>query len=672
MSKDNITSRFSVGMFSAVLVASLTLFGCGGETPGDVTVTSKISQAAPPAVTTTSPANGATGQALNASVSATFSVAMNNASLNAGSFTLRPSAGGPAVVGSISFAGNTATFTPATSLTGNTQYTATISATVTDAVGNTLAADYNWQFTTGSALDTSPPSVSATSPANNATGITLNSSVSATFSEAMNNATLNTSSFSLRPSAGGAALAGTVNVSGNTATFTPTANLAGSTQYTATITSAATDAAGNALTANYSWRFTTGAAPDTTPPTVSSTSPVNNATGITLNASVSATFSEAMNNATLNTSSFSLRPSAGGAAVTGTVNVSGNTATFTPTANLVGSTQYTATITSAATDAAGNALAANYNWQFTTGATPDTTPPTVSSSSPVNNATGVTLNASVSVTFSEAMNNATLNTASFTLQPFAGGATVSGTVSVSGNTATFTPTASLAGNTQYRAMISTAATDAAGNALSTNYNLLFTTGAALDTTAPTVISTSPPNGGTGVALNSTVSATFSEAMDNATLNTASFTLHRVTAGNPAVSGTVNVSGNTATFTPTSSLAGNTQYIATITTAATDAAGNALAADYTWTFTTALATPAGTANLAWDAVVNVNLSGYRVYYGTVSGSYVQPLGAGIAVGNVTTYSLTGLTSGTRYYFAVTAVDTSNNESAFSNEVFKDIP
>jgi hypothetical protein len=51
------------------------------------------------------------------------------------------------------------------------------------------------------------------------------------------------------------------------------------------------------------------------------------------------------------------------------VNVSGNTATFTPTAGLAGSTQYTATITTAAKDAAGIALAANYSWTFTTGTT---------------------------------------------------------------------------------------------------------------------------------------------------------------------------------------------------------------------------------------------------------------------------------------------------------------
>src|SRR5258706_269437 len=92
---------------------------------------------------------------------------------------------------------------------------------------------------------------------------------------------------------------------------------------------------------------------DTTPPTVSDTSPDNAATGVATNASVSASFSEAMTNATLTTTSFTLVRTAGGAAVAGTVSMSGNTARFTPSVALLASTQYTATVTNSVTDAAG-------------------------------------------------------------------------------------------------------------------------------------------------------------------------------------------------------------------------------------------------------------------------------------------------------------------------------
>lgn len=80
-----------------------------------------------------------------------------------------------------------------------------------------------------------------------------------------------------------------------------------------------------------------------------------------------------------------------------------------------------------------------------------------------------------------------------------------------------------------------------------------------------------------------------------------------------------------------------------------------------------------ATLAWDSPATAaNVSGYRVYYGTAPGTYLQPYGQGISVGNVTTYTLMGLSSGIRYYFAVTTFDASGNESTYSNEAFKDIP
>ena len=69
------------------------------------------------------------------------------------------------------------------------------------------------------------------------------------------------------------------------------------------------------------------------------------------------------------------------------------------------------------------------------------------------------------------------------------------------------------------------------------------------------------------------------------------------------------------------------------------------------------------SLAWDANTEADLSGYKVYYGTTSETYGTPIDAG----NVTTYTLTGLASGQTYYVAVTAYNTTNNESGYSNEV-----
>ena len=410
---------------------------------------------------------------------------------------------------------------------------------------------------------------------------------------------------------------------------------------------------------------------DQTPPTVSLTSPSNGATGVALNFSVSATFSQPMTNSSLNDVTFVLAPTTGGPAVSGTVNVSGNTATFTPAASLAVSTQYAATITTAAKNAAGIALAANFTWSFVTGVAPDTTPPSVSATSPANAAIGIALNTSVSASFSKAMTNSTLSSGSFSLSTTSSGAAVSGTVNVSGNTATFTPAASLASSTQYTATIAAGVTDAAGNPLPANFTWSFTTGAAPDTTPPTVSATSPADAATSVPVNSSISATFSKAMTNSTLSTASFSVGPTSSGTTII-GTVNVIGNTATFTPLVSLAGSTPYTATITTTAKDAAGNALATDFAWSFTTVQSTPPNAAILDWDRAASPNVIGYRIYYGLAPGTYFLPLGQGLNVGNVLTSIITGLSSGTRYYFAVTAIDTLGNESNFSNEVFKDIP
>lgn len=84
-------------------------------------------------------------------------------------------------------------------------------------------------------------------------------------------------------------------------------------------------------------------------------------------------------------------------------------------------------------------------------------------------------------------------------------------------------------------------------------------------------------------------------------------------------------------------------------------------------------PSNAVTLAWDPpAVAGGVSGYRIYYGTAPGTYLQSPGAGVSVGTATTYTVLGLNSATRFYFTVTAVDAQGNESGFSNEVYADVP
>ena len=318
--------------------------------------------------------------------------------------------------------------------------------------------------------------------------------------------------------------------------------------------------------------------PVTTTPTVSSTNPANAATTVPFNQKIAATFSEAMDSSSITTASFTLMQ--GTSFVSGTVSYTGTTASFAPSSNLAPNTDYTATITTMATNDAGSKLANNYVWSFTTGAAAVITPPTVSSTDPVNAAIGVPINQKIAATFSVAMDASTVTASTFTLMQ--GTTPVSGFVSYSGITAIFAPASNLLPNTVYTVTITTGAKDLSGNALSNNYVWSFTTGAATIATPPTVISTDPFSTATAVALNKHIAANFSETMDASTITTATFTLMQ---GTTFVSGTVSYAGTTATYVPSNILTQNTTYTATITTGAKDLAGNSLVSNYVWSFTT---------------------------------------------------------------------------------------
>jgi Ice-binding-like/Bacterial Ig-like domain len=558
-----------------------------------------------PTVISTLPASGAGAVPINALVSATFSEAMNPATINAATFTVTGPGATP-VAGTVTYAGSTATFAPTAMLASGTLFTATITTGARDPSGAALAANFVWTFTTAA-----PPTVITTVPASGATGVPVNTLVSATFSEPMNPATINAAAFTVT-GPGITPVPGTVTYSGNTATFTPTAVLANSTLFTATITTGAKDPTGAALAVNFVWTFTT--AP---PPSVVSTVPANGAVAIAVNTAISETFSEVMNAATINAGTFTVT-GPGATPVVGTVSYAGTTATFTPTAVLLSSTLYTATITTGAKDPAGAPLAANVVRTFTTASAP-----TVISTVPVNGATTVAVNTTISATFSEVMDATTINAATFTVSG-PGATPVAGIVTYAGTTATFTPATALLSSTLYTATITTGAKDTAGASLAANFVWTLTTAVP-----PTVVSTVPASGTTGVSVNALVSDTFSEAMNAATINGATFTL--TGPGATPVAGTVTYSGTTATFTPTAILANSTLFTATITTGAKDPTGAPLAANFVWTFTTAAPpTVLSTVPLNGATAVAVNTP--------VSATFSEAMNA--ATINGATFALTG--------------------------------
>ncbi|HEX9896831.1 MAG TPA: Ig-like domain-containing protein [Dehalococcoidales bacterium] len=325
----------------------------------------------------------------------------------------------------------------------------------------------------------------------------------------------------------------------------------------------------------------TAPTPDTTAPTVSSTIPVNAATGVAINSAITAIFSEAMNPLTIISVTFTLKQ--GDTPVLGIVSYSKVSAIFVPASSLTTSTPYTATITIGVKDLAGNALAEDFIWNFTTGEAPDTTAPMVTGTINDNGAINVPVNTKVGAFFSEAMDPLTVTKTTFTLKQ--GNKRVPGTVSYSNVSAVFVPASNLAYNTLYTVTITTGVKDLAGNAMAAPYILSWTTGAALDITAPMVTGTIHTNGQTNVPINTKVGVTFSEAMDPLTVTNVAFTLKQ---GNTSILGTVTYSGVSAVFVPASNLAYNTLYTVMITTGVKDLAGNAMAAPYILSWTTGAA------------------------------------------------------------------------------------
>lgn len=202
--------------------------------------------------------------------------------------------------------------------------------------------------------------------------------------------------------------------------------------------------------------------------------------------------------------------------------------------------------------------------------------PIVVSTIPANGATSVPLAQVITVKFNEEMDPSSITSASFFIRS---SAVLTGTYSYNDSTATFTPGSPLTANTTYTGTVTTDARDLNGNYLQTDYVWSFSTGTTL---APMVTNTDPADLETGVVLNKTVEANFNMPMNAATINTTTFTLMDSVTNIPGV---VTYSGTTANFNPNADLNVNTEYTATITTGAENTTGDAIPADYVWTFTT---------------------------------------------------------------------------------------
>ena len=312
---------------------------------------------------------------------------------------------------------------------------------------------------------TNPPSIDSVYPADGAIDVSRSGVTYAIFNRAMDKPTAE-GAFSLKRSSDGAPVSGSFVWYGNALIFVPNAALAAGTQYTASISTAAKDLAGNPLAVAKSWQFTT-----TNPPSIDSVYPADGAIDVSRSGVTYAIFNRAMDKPTAE-AAFSLKRSSDGAPVSGSFVWYGNALIFVPNAALAAGTQYTASISTAAKDLAGNPLAVAKTWQFTT-----TNPPSIDSVYPADGAIDVSRSGVTYAIFNRAMDKPTAE-AAFSLKRSSDGAPVSGSFVWYGNALIFVPNAALAAGTQYTASVSTAAKDLGGNPLANPVTWSYTTGAS--------------------------------------------------------------------------------------------------------------------------------------------------------------------------------------------------
>jgi len=213
----------------------------------------------PPAVSSQSPAPGASGVDSNVPVQASFSRPLDPQTVTGTSFTLT-GPGDSSVAATVIYDASTqsASLTPTAPLALSTTYTARLASTITAVDGVPLAAPASWSFTT-TAQSTTPPTVTSTAPGD---GAPKDTTVSAVFSRALDPTTVTTSTFTLRQPDGSLVPArADYDPATLRATLTPTSPLTGATTYTARLAGSISAADGTPLGAAVSWSFTTAACP---------------------------------------------------------------------------------------------------------------------------------------------------------------------------------------------------------------------------------------------------------------------------------------------------------------------------------------------------------------------------------------------------------------------------
>ena len=565
--------------------------------------------------------------------------------------------GGTAVPGATySNDGTTLNFVPAVQLTAGLNYTINVQK-ATDYVGNVITP-FSSTFSTGTAPDTTngivlslnPPNTqgsnSPTAPATK-TPVPVNSPVVIGYSKFVDPLSVNAANIRVYTSTG-LVISGTYSVDntgtngpGGIVTFTPSANMpsAATINISSGYTAPVTDFSGNSF-ANKTASFVTAGTADTTPPVVTSVTPLNNSTNLGLNTTVTLTFSKPLNPGTVNNGTFNLFN--GTTRLNPSVSLSSDYEVVTMSQGLPNNATITVIATSGVQDLAGNPLA-DFQSSFTTVQLTSGTHPSVTGARPGSNASSVPANSAIVLFVNESLNPSTVDGAFNVSQ---NGAIVPGTIALSGNNQVvqFTPSAPLTAGADVQVFFSPAATDTFGNAL-TNFQYSFTVAPSLATVAPTILATVPYNGAgnegygayTGVPTNAPIDIEFSQPIDPTTVNATNFALAFCGNNGQPVATTVSLrTPSIVRITPTGALFSNFTnpgYCYTVSKAVKSTNGIPLAntlSNYFYTGTgkdtaqpqvSSITPPDATTNIGTNAPVQVRFN-KQINVTTISVSTIQ--------------------------------------------------
>ena len=432
-----------------------------------------------------------------------------------------------------------------------------------------------------------PPIVTSTVPVGNASTVSLNSSVTATFSGTVDPTSIADNTFYLQTVGGTGHISGTLSFVGDTAKFTPSSPLTPSTSYLATVTGVRS-LGGVPMAGDTKWIFSTTSSTASAGPTITVTNPADLATGVDITAPITFTFSDDMDPSTL-VAGTTVKLQGTGGAVSGTVSYSGVMGTFTPSGALAPNTTYLFTVTTGVLSRFGVPLAQTKTVTFTTGAAAGALAPAIITTNPVEGAVSVPITGPITFAFNQNIDPSTL-VAGTTVKLQGTGGAVTGTVSYADNVGKFTPSVSLAPETTYLFTVTTGVLSRSGVPMAQAKTLMFTTDVASGPVSPAIVTTSPAAGEVGVPVYNTTTPiyfTFDQEIDPFTL-VAGTVVYLQTADGASVPGTVSYTAPTGKFTPNAFLAPDTTYLFTVTTGVKNLSGIPMAQKFTMLFTTSAA------------------------------------------------------------------------------------